>query len=172
MCIRARNAGTPSYYTAYYLPEVDEGLTKSNSYYILTTKPGTDYAYGNVDNFNTFASLSAMAVFGYVTGSGKNFYFSIPVDRDLSGITTITPTRVTGTIRTPVIKTSGGNYVLDGAYIGGSSSSVNWLTSATVSASKASNRIVNLLIQFATAPTNAVNNIPVAGNLNITFTFT
>ena len=172
MCIRARNAGTPSCYTAYYLPEVDEGLTKSNSYYILTTKPGTDYAYGNVDGFNSFATSSVMPVSGYVTGSGKNFYFSVPVDRDMSGVTTITPTRLTGTIRTVVLTTSGSNYVLQGQYIGGSSSTVNWLTSATVSASKASNRIVTLLVQFATPPTNTVNNVPVAGSFNITFTFT
>ena len=145
-----------SYGERYRMPPVT--AVSGDVYYdVLTTKPGAGYVYGSGD---TFSTLDMMPCTGYVTGSSKRIYFSVPVDKSMGNISSIAVNALSGTIRTPA-----------GEYIGGSSSSVNWLTGNTVTAIKVSQYVVRILISFETAPTNAVNNTPVSGTLNVTLEF-
>lgn len=140
-------------YNNYYFPTPSGNKA---AYDILTTQTFKPiYAAGD-----TFSTLDLMPCTGYVTGTSKRIYFSVPVDKSMGNISSIAVNALTGTIRTPA-----------GEYIGGSSSSVNWKTGNTVTAIKVSEYVVRILISFETAPTNAVNNTPISGALNVTLEF-
>lgn len=140
-------------YTNFRLPK---SLMDNKTYDILTTATFNPFYKAN----DTFSTLDLMPCAGYVTGSSKRIYLSVPVDKSMGNISSVAVNALSGTIRTP-----------EGEYIGGSSSSVNWLTGNTVTAIKVSEYVVRVLIAFETAPTNTVNNTPISGTLNVTLKF-
>ena len=143
----------------FNLPVTKNGISENVNYSILTMKPGAGYVYGAND---TFSTLDALPCFGHMTGSSKNIYFSVTVDKSMASITSIEVTTLSGTIRTVA-----GNYLGDNG-----TSSVNWKTGNTVTAIKISDYIVRILISFPSAPTNAINNTPMALSVNVGLKFT
>lgn len=109
---------------------------------------------------DTFSTSELLPCTGYITHGSDRIYLSLYVDKSLKNISSISVTTLSGSIRT-----------VEGKYITDTTDTVNWLTGNTVTAVKATDRAVRIMIQFAEAPTNAVNNTPVTGALNIGLSF-
>lgn len=142
-------------YDNYRMPVPDGD---NHTYDIITTQTFDPLYKAN----DTFSTLDALPCFGHITGSSKNIYFSVAVDKSMANITSIEVTALSGTIRTVA-----GNYLGDNG-----TSAVNWKTGNTVTAVKISDYVVRILISFTSAPTNAINNTPMALSVNVGLKFT
>lgn len=109
-----------------------------------------DVRYKAGDTF-TVADVSA-AIPGYITTSGKAIHLSVPVDKSMANISSVSVTALKGYIRH-----AGGGYVdASGA------TNIDWKGSSyTVAADKASPNLVHISITKTTAFTNVTNNTPV-----------
>lgn len=162
--LRMRLYKTPGNTNAYEdyrlpLPTVASG---SENYDLLTTKESVVNKYAAGDSFAT-ASNYAVPFIGYVNSNGTILNFTVPTDKDLSGISSVAVDRWAGAIRTAA-----------GEFIAGQSgSSFNWLTQSgvTVTAIKVGNALVRVSMTFTAKPTNAVENTPVVGAMLATFSF-
>ena len=151
-----------SNYLNYALPAVDSAVTDNTSYRILTMKPGAGYVYGSGDTYATNASYVAPLV-GYVGSEGKVIYFTVPVTGDMSFISSISVTRLSGAIRTCESKFIAGK----------SSSSYDWTSHSglTITAQNVAPNLARILMTFTTAPTNATENAVVCGAFMVTLSF-
>ena len=96
-------------------------------------------------------TLEDIPLNGHITSGTKYVNLSVPVEKSLANINTITVTTCKGGVRTT-----------NGGYLNSGSDSSDWLntTNVSVTATKVSNNLVLLRILSTVAYTNAVNNTP------------
>ena len=111
---------------------------------------------------DSFATAAGAVYSGVVTSSSKRLWVTVPVDKSMENITTITVTRMAGGVRTT-----------SGNYLDGGSDSTQWLTNSayTITASKVTDRLVKVVVDKSSAFTNVTNNTPVGCYLQFTFAF-
>lgn len=113
----------------------------------------SDIYYKNGD---TFTNISYIACTGHLTASSKSIYFTLPVEKRLDNINSITINSISASIRHA-----------DGAYI----AQGDLKTLGTIAVSKSSNNLLRFKFDLPTA-TTAANNAPLAvdiSEVNITF---
>ena len=121
----------------------------------------SDVYYAAGDSYQNSGNY-VMPITGYVATNGKALYFSIPTDKSLAKVSTVTISRLQGAIR-----------CAGGCIAGKTSSTYDWTTHTGVSltAVKAANNVIRLYMNFETAPENAVADTPAVGAFLVTFSF-
>lgn len=113
-------------------------------------------------NGDTFSTANPVTLGGCTTNQGKTIYFSIPVDKSLERISTVTVQTCTGAVRGLM------------GLVGGSSANFDWLQQqgVTVTAKIATNHLVNLNITSTTAFSGIdTNNTALSARLSLAFSF-
>lgn len=109
---------------------------------------------------DTFATTSYVNAGGMITYGNRNIIVTVPVDKLLTKISSITVTRLTGSMRGI------------GGYINGATSNdYDWTSNATISATKVTGRLVRLTISTSSSFSDATVNTPVTFYGNITLSF-
>lgn len=109
---------------------------------------------------DTFSTISLINADGMITYGNRNLFFTLSVDKLMSNISSITVTACNGSVRGI------------GGYINGAdNNNYNWLANATVTATKASDRLVRITCSSSTAFTNATVNTPTTFYGTVTLTF-
>ena len=106
---------------------------------------------------DTFTNLSYIACTGHLTASSKSVYFTLPVEKKLDNIKSITINSISASVRHA-----------DGAYI----AQGDLKTLGTIAASKSTNNLLRFKFDLTTAATTAANNAPLAVDIiDIKLTF-
>lgn len=107
---------------------------------------------------NTFTMLQSSAFAGIITSSRTRCYITVPVDKSMEYISSISVASMIGGARIPA-----------GGYINGYQDSDEWVGEAglTFTATKCSNRMVRILVQSERAFTNGTDSIE--NNTPVTF---
>lgn len=109
---------------------------------------------------DTFSTISLINADGMITYGNRNLFFTLSVDKLMSNVSTITVTACNGSMRGI------------GGYINGAdNNNYNWLANATVTATKASDRLVRITCSSSTAFTNATVNTPTTFYGTVTLSF-
>ena len=109
---------------------------------------------------DTFSTISLINADGMITYGNRNLFFTLSVDKLMSNISSITVTACNGSVRGI------------GGYINNAdNNNYNWLANATVTATKASDRLVRITCSSSTAFTNATVNTPTTFYGTVTLTF-
>lgn len=107
-------------------------------------------------NGDTFTNISNIACIGHLTSSSKDILFTLPVEKRLDNISSITINSISANIRH-----ADGGYIVQG----------DLASFGTITSSKSTNNLLRIRLDLTTA-TTLENNVPLAvdiSNINITF---
>lgn len=136
-------------------------VANNNQALSFTLNPLDDMMFYKVGDTLTYYGGSYIVLPGLITSSSTGLRFSMTVPKNMSRISSVNVTAMTGTLRGP------------SGYLNSDSSNVNYATAAgyTVTAGKVTDNVIRINIDKDSAFTNVDNNVPVVyyGGFTIKF---